>query len=250
MGKKSRIITSILIWLITSCAVAQNSFVLITVLYNETNNERIQEYITCLERNLSHQLIEKVHVIYDRTRDDDDNKLLQLLKNKQVSLTYITGRPTYDFCFKLVNDCYPNKKIILSNADIYFNETLFKLVGYDLTGKFLALTRWNVEKNNKMQLEGYSRYGRGNIYSQDSWIFQTPLRDCRDDTTQLGILHCDTWIAYRAKKVGLKVINPCLDIQCCHLHLSGVRHYEKMSFPKEKGIKLHGFGVPWTRLKK
>ena len=243
MNKKNRTVIGIAIWLITSTIVAQNSFILITVLYNETNSKRMQEYTTCLERNMAHQLIEKVHVIYDKKRDDDDNKLLQLLKNKQVCLTYVTGRPTYSFCFKLANEHYPNKKIILSNADIYFNDTLLLLQEYDLTNKFLALTRWNVQKNGKMQLQP-ARRGRDNIWSQDSWFFQTPLRDFIDDTIQLSTINCDTWIAYQAKKVGLDVINPCLDIQCCHLHLSQVRHLGNMPLPKGPG-----FGVPWSRLK-
>ena len=243
MDRKSRVIIGIFICLVTSIVVAQNSFILITVLYNETNAKRMQEYTTCLERNIAHQLIEKVHVIYDKARDDDDNKLLQVLKSKHVSLTYVTGRPTYSFCFKLANEHYPNKKIILSNADIYFNDTLLLLQEYDLTNKFLVLTRWNVQKNGKMQLQP-ARRGRDNIWSQDSWFFQTPLRDFIDDTIQLSTINCDTWIAYQAKKVGLVVINPCLDIQCCHLHLSQVRHLGNMLSPKGPG-----FGVPWSRLK-
>lgn len=243
MIKKNKIGLSLFIWLIVSNIVAQNNFILITVLYNETNIKRLQEYITCLECNVAHPLIEKVHVIYDRVRDDADNKLLQLLKEKSVSLTYVTGRPTYNLCFKLANKHYPNKRIILSNTDIYFNDTLLLLQEYDLTNKFLALTRWDVQRNGTMQLQR-ARYGRDNIWSQDSWIFQTPLPDFMDDTIQLSTINCDTWIAYEAKKVGLEVINPCLDIQCCHLHLSQVRHLGNMPSPKGPG-----FGVPWTKLK-
>ena len=240
---KSRRIIGILIWLATSTMFAQDSFILMTVLYNEIHGRRMQEYITCLERNMAHRLIEKVHVLYDTSRDNANNKLLQILKNQHVSLTYVTGRPTYSFCFKLANEYYPNRKIILSNADIYFNDTLLLLQEYDLTNKFLALTRWNVQKNGKMKLQ-HARRAKDNIWSQDTWIFQTPLRDFRVDTTQLSTINCDTWIAYRAKKVGLEVINPCLDIQCCHLHLSQVRHLGKMHSPKGPG-----YGVPWTRLR-
>ena len=35
-------------------------FILITTLYNETNHERAKEYITCLEKNLRHPLIDKI----------------------------------------------------------------------------------------------------------------------------------------------------------------------------------------------
>ena len=33
---------------------------------------------------------------------------------------------------------------MLSNGDIFFNETLQALDNYDLTGKMLALTRWSL----------------------------------------------------------------------------------------------------------
>lgn len=242
IAKKSKIIFFVLCWLLGGSSFAQNNFILVTVLYNETNSKRMQEYITCLERNMAHQLIEKVHVVYDQARDDEENKLLKFLKDKGVALTYVRGRPTYNFCFELVNAYYPNRKIILSNADIYFNDTLFLLQDYDLTNRFLALTRWNVQKNGKIKLQ-HASSRRDNIWSQDSWIFQTPLCNFMDDSITLSSVNCDTWIAYRAKEAGLAVINPCLDIQCCHLHLSQIRHLGTMPSPTGSD-----FGVPWTKL--
>ncbi|MGB8367546.1 MAG: hypothetical protein WCD44_04265 [Candidatus Babeliales bacterium] len=243
MLAKNKIIICILSWFIINSIVAGNGFILFTVLYNETNKQRMQEYISCFERNNIHPLIDEIHVIYDQTRDDDDNKLLQFLKNKGIPITYVTGRPTYNFCFMLANNCYSHKKIILSNADIYFNNTLLLLQDYDLTNKFLALTRWNVQKNGKIELQ-HASSRRDNIWSQDSWIFQTPLPSFVNDTIKLSTINCDTWVAYYAKNAGFDVINPCLDIQCCHLHLSQIRHLGNMPPPKGSG-----FGVPWTKLK-
>jgi len=51
-------------------ALKKSPFILITTLYNETNHERVKEYITCLEKNLRHPLIDKIHVLYDTTKDD------------------------------------------------------------------------------------------------------------------------------------------------------------------------------------
>lgn len=203
-------------------------FVLMTMLYNEKNSRRIQEYITCLERNIKHELIGQIHIFYDKTNDDRKNKLLTHLQKLGVTITYLNSRVTYGDCFALANTLYPNKKIIIANADIYFNNTLYKLVDYDLTGKFLALTRWDEEKHGV--LTPYRRYyGINTPDSQDVWIFQSPIRRFQDDDIALGWPLCDGRIAYQANASGFRVLNPCMTIQCCHLHYSRIRNYNKLN---------------------
>ncbi|HVX01079.1 MAG TPA: hypothetical protein VHA52_11705 [Candidatus Babeliaceae bacterium] len=225
-------------------------FILITTLYNETNKERCQEYITCLEKNLSHPLIESVHVLYDNAKDTEDNQLLAHMKNMRgmpITISYIVGRPSYGDCFALANRLYPDRSIILCNGDIYFNETLHKLKHYNLAGKFLALTRWDVGRDGSLEI--FRQYNNGvfcpiwSETSQDAWIFQTPIRKFEMDTIKLGTMTCDSLIAYQAYAAGLQVINPCWSIQACHMHLSQVRNYDST---------LRGQGqwmsVPWCEL--
>lgn len=225
-------------------------FNLITVLYNETNEERIAEYLTCLEKNLVHDRIDKIHIIYDTSKDNEETMLLDYIKNKELPITYINGRASYAFCFDLANKLYPNSRIILSNADIYFNETLYLLDDYDLTNKFLALTRWTVLKNGLLEIfKQYNQSGNfskeGSESSQDVWIFSTPIKDFHENTIQIGTMGCDTTITYYAHASGLNVINPCLSIQCCHLHLSETRNYNIKDRPYAKEPKLT---APWKKL--
>jgi hypothetical protein len=230
-------------------ATFDGKFVYITSLYNEQSKKRIDEYIKCLEKNLVHRLIKNVHVIYDTTSDSisKDSPVLNYLKSKNIKITYIKGRPTFGFCFSLANELYPYQNIILSNADIFFNETLSLLKDYDLTGKLLAITRWQV--NSDGTLTPYMR--KNNIpalNSQDTWIFNTPFHVSEKYNIEIGTVHCDNLLAYYARKSGLIVINPCLSIQCCHLHLSNVRNYNKaVPLPKV----LEGFNyAPWQYLTK
>ncbi len=238
-------------------------FTLVTVLYNETNPERIQEYITCLERNKEHDRIEYIHVIYDTSKDTDTNTILDYLKRdylkhdttKQADITisYVQGRVTYDYCFSLINNLYPNRRIILSNADIYFNKTLELLDSYDLSDTFFALTRWNALSSEKeAPLEIFKQYKKdgtfwpeASITSQDVWIFNSPIRQFEDDTILMGTMQCDSRIAYQARKSGLQVLNPCLSIQCCHLHLSEIRNYDKNDRYTDYSRMI---GVPWCML--
>jgi hypothetical protein len=145
--------------------------------------------------------------------------ILDYLKSKKIKLSYISGRTTYGDFFKIANKEYPNCKIIVSNADIFFNETLSLLETCDLSDKFLALTRWNVQADGT--LTEYVRAGN----SQDVWIFQTPLPKFENDAIKIGLLGCEYPIAYQAKKAGLKLFNPSFSIICCHLHLSKIRNY-------------------------
>ncbi len=225
---KNLVIGFLLLIAEVSISKAEAPFVLITMLYNEKNPQRIKEYITCLERNRKHKLIGPIHIFYDTKNDDQKNKLLNQLQKLDVTITYRNGRVTYGECFELANNLYPNKKIILANADIYFNDTLYYLINYDLTGKFLALTRWDEERNGI--LIPYRRYyGINTPDSQDVWIFQSPIRRFNDDNIALGWPLCDGRIAYQANASGFKVLNPCMTIQCCHLHRSRIRNYNKIA---------------------
>lgn len=206
---------------------AERRFALITSLYNERHTQRMNEYKKCIEKNLKHPLIDVIHVVYDTNNDDKDiekNELHNFLVSKNIPITYCTGRPTYQFCFQIAQESYTDYTIIVSNADIYFNETLKHLRDYDLTGKFLALTRWDERSDNK--LVPYRRIGRRDtIDSQDAWIFELPLPEFEKTDIHMGVPRCDNEIAYQAKKTGLQVINPCKTIQCIHVHRSQVRHY-------------------------
>ncbi len=218
-------------------------FVLITTLYNEANQERCNEYISCLERNLQHPLIKKIHVLYDTSKDQGKSVLLDFIIKKEIPVSYISRRPTYQNCFDVANTMYPNAKIIVSNGDIYFNNTLFALQHYNLTDKFLALTRWETNKDNTLRPQ-IGTNGRPLFNSQDCWIFVSPIRTFNNTNVQLGILGCDGTIAKQAVLSGMNVINPCLTIQCCHLHFVNIRHYPHESYPPS-GY----YDVKWCHLK-
>ncbi|HEV2600760.1 MAG TPA: hypothetical protein VGT41_00545 [Candidatus Babeliales bacterium] len=227
-----------------------NGFVLITVLYNETNAERIAEYIECFERNRMHTSIDSIHVIYDTVKDEGNNVILDHLIQSGVAISYVQGRVPYAYCFDLANRLYPNRRIILSNADIYFNDTLTLLDRYDFTDLFFALTRWDVRQDGSLEIfKQYNKEGKfwpdASIRSQDVWMFQTPLRAFNRSDIFMGTMQCDSRIAFQAASSGLAVINPCLTIQCCHLHLSDVRNYDKSDRYTEHHLMQ---GVAWSQL--
>ncbi len=213
------------------CLGNQDKLHLITMLYNETNPRRIQEYKTCLENNLRHSSIASIHVLYDTLKDDGRNEMLAYLKTRNVSISYIRGRPSFISCFELANAMFPASKVMLTNADIYFNDTLKILESYSLQDKFLAITRKEVGADGRLS------YMRGNAYrgreegSADTWIFQTPIPLFERQDILLGTVFCEIELNYQVDKLGLAVINPYFTIDCLHVHLTPQRHWTMRPYP-------------------
>ena len=240
MKKQIFFFLSIILLIVSFNNYAKEKFVLMTMLYNETNEKRIAEYKECINKNISHSLIEEMYVLYDISKDDNNNELFSYLVEQDITITKIKGRATYADFFNLANELYPDQKIILSNADIYFDETLELLLDYDFNNTFLALTRYETDKKTGEQdIRRFGSRKRIDSGSQDTWIFKTPIYIFEADKVCMGILGCDNAIVHKAFQQGYKVINPCLTIKCFHNHLSGVRNYGR-SKCKEPFKKING----------
>lgn len=212
------------------CQKSEQKFILILPLYNEKSSQRIDEYLTCVQKNLAHPAIEHIHVLYDTTNDDAENKLLTQLQTYPISISYTHKRQTYGDCFALANELYSERTIILSNGDIFFNDSLHKLRSVDFTNLFVVLTCWNVHPDGSLHVR---TKGDPNILaydSQDAWIFRAPLPALDDVDICIGTLGCENRVAYEAQNAGMHLFNPCKTIQACHYHLSGIRHYSR-NFP-------------------
>lgn len=196
-----------------------SGFKLITTLYNESKIERVLEYLNCLHKNYYHYLIDEIHVFYDTSQDQKINLISNYLqKKKNITVKTINGRPTYQDIFNYANQSFmPGSKIIISNADIYFNETLSLVIDTTIKNKFIALTRWNQRQDNNLVLQ-YDSNGLPNYLSADVWIFQLPLKVDFYCDYELGTPFCDSFLNHQLSKSNLKVYNPCLDIQACHVH--------------------------------
>jgi hypothetical protein len=203
--------------------------ILVTSLYNETVIERQEEYLNCLKENKDHPKIEKICIFYDRSKDDlNETSFLEKLNEYSEEIIFIDKRPTFHEIFDFVNESYPNRVVVIANADIYFDSTLNCLDYLNLNNTFLGLTRWNVDNTGNLESHPhYNTQGMPAYFSQDTWIFKTPIRNFDELNIELGTYHCDGYIAYLAYKNGLKIANPCLSIKSHHLHNSNLRHWTK-----------------------
>jgi len=211
--------------------------ILLTLLYNETNEQRQQEYKFCFLKNLNNPGIKKIVVFYDTSLDNDDNTFHQWLKQHPINIVPVDDRITYFEAFNHANQWYKDHTIILANGDIYFDDTLSILTQINLTNTFLSITRDDLRGSK----------GEG---SSDVWVFKSPILGFGEGL-QMGTTFCDQIISFLAIKNGMKVYNPCHSINCYHHHISYIRNMPgtHMHNPKTSSTKDNLNGMSWGDLK-
>jgi hypothetical protein len=195
-------------------------------LYVDASAERLREFLTCIERNAANPKIADVHVFIE---DSIDSVRLRMqysqLALSKVRLVSHGRRVTYRDLFAHANRELTGRRVIIANADIFFDNTLSRLDGYPLSGRLLCLSRWDLHRDGSWRLFDFEN-------SQDAWIFESPVPDF-DCDFHLGILGCDNRLAWEAGRAGLVLSNPSHSIRAYHLHSSGIRRYTQNQ-------RLHG----------
>jgi hypothetical protein len=161
--------------------------------------------------NLSHPLIEKVHLFLqtEYTPNVPANVKLDFVEHGR--------RPTFSELFEFSNKIGNTVIKIVANSDIYFDETL-KLASEALERwDVLALTRWDLNEDNSLKFYN-------NFKSQDVWIYQKQIRPV------IGCYHigrhgCDNRLVYEFKSENYRIANPSLSIKTIHVHQSALRSY-------------------------
>jgi hypothetical protein len=196
---------------------------LITSYYNSNNEERQKELDLCLQKNIENNYIEKIYLLNDKIyglsflpEDKRKEKIIQIIVDDNNK-----NRLGFDYAISFINTNLHGKKCILSNSDIYFDDTLKELINYNLNNVFCAITRY---ENNIL----YNPNRRDLSSSQDTWIFLSPLKlNLNNCKFKFGHPGCDNRIAYLAKQSNYQVINPAKTIKTHHLHKISFRKYNE-----------------------
>lgn len=193
--------------------------ILLTGFYLDPDSARREEFLECTRRNEANDTFDEIHVCTEYPVD-----LAQIrsshpaLAAPKIRLIPYGQRLTYRDLFLHANRHLCGQSVVIANADMFFDETLKRLEDYDLSGKLLCLSRWDIQKDGSACFFNHP-------CSQDAWIFQAPVIDFSCDF-HLGVLGCDNRLAWEAKQAGLEISNPSRSIRANHLHLSGVRRYK------------------------
>jgi len=186
---------------------------LINYLWLSGNEIRDKEVLDSINFNIESNLFDEILIFTEQTSK------LDIKIQRNVTLTNITLRPTFQYLFDYVNAFPQNNYVnILSNSDILFNESILLAKNMD-SNDFYCITRHELDGN----LFSDSRIDDSKFKaSQDVWIWKG---DCKlyDCDFYLGFPGCDNALACKAKHIGYKVKNPCLSIKVTHNHKSDIR---------------------------
>lgn len=130
---------------------------------------------------------------------------------------------TYNQYFEFANKHFSdNDIIILSNLDIFFDDSLQKVEEFfHIHSKthVMAINRWDFDKKTLVSVNCEWEY------SQDVWIWKGHLNTSGIDADfPLGKPGCDNRIAYELYK-NYEVINPSRTVRTHHYHTSQHRAY-------------------------
>jgi hypothetical protein len=179
----------------------------ILIQYYKTDRDRDNEFLYCINRNLSLPQVEKIYVFCEDAKININNPKLVIINHNRMK--YI------DF-IRWSNENLKDKVCCIMNTDIYFDNSLKYLSDEFITqDKFIVLTRYDVGSNIKFY---------ANHRSNDVWIYRTPMKEIGD--YYLGIPHCDGRIVYEAYINDYTIYNPSKLIYCYHLHNQGHRNWK------------------------
>lgn len=171
-----------------------------------TDPKRKAEFDFCLTKNEENPFID--HIYFLKSNDEID----------------IYNRPSYNDFFAEMRK-YPNDINIISNSDIYFDETI-QLTEKIKSREVYALTRWEkterYDQRTRKMVEVIMFFNQKNPAhpprsSQDVWIMRGGPR-IENASFGLGINGCDNKIAWLLRAHGYKVRNPSYSIRCIHVH--------------------------------
>jgi hypothetical protein len=186
---------------------------LVITLYNEKSIDRCLELLFCLKTNTENEYISKIHILYENP--DSNSFLFDIITNicsenlydfnNKIIIHKITKRPTYNDIFN-----YCNKNIIgntiIANSDIVYDETI-ENTQFLQEDYFISLTRYQKYDGlfKPMCLKDFNN--KTNIFSQDSWIFISPLKHKLECSLLIGTFFCDSFLNFKLLNTNYRCFN-------------------------------------------
>jgi hypothetical protein len=179
--------------------------------YRNPYPKRAEELDFCFNENINSKEFDHIHVFAQSELPTD-----QMPDN--VTINKIENRLTYKYYMEYAENNIPKGDIIvLSNSDIFFDESILKVKDINLDNKVLTLTRWcpytgHWFRNDELvPLHNHS-------HSQDVWIWSNPFKHDDSFNFYIGTLGCDNKMAFCLDQAGYQVWNPSFSIFAYHKH--------------------------------
>jgi len=183
-------------------------------IYPLSDQNRQEEIIHCLRKNISNSSIDQIIVLNEGVQ-------YSILQSSKIKNVLLEKRPLFSDFFKYLENDSIN---IISNNDIIFPPDLKKIKYLRLrNADALSLTRYEPNGALIRSVEADS---------QDVWIFRGKPRCLQNADFYMGIPGCDSRLNFIFYEGGYRVLNPSKFIRCLHTH-----HTEKRNYVESDRIK-------------
>src|SRR4029453_14292311 len=124
---------------------------LLTGSYNEVNARRRSELLECLKRNAENERLHEIHLFLEDPVEPEELTVLASLHPNKIRIFPHGQRVPFKVLFDYANRKLTGRRVVIANADIYFDHTLTLLDAYDLTDQLVCLSRWDVQPDGTAQ---------------------------------------------------------------------------------------------------
>lgn len=176
----------------------------------------------CLYKNLSNEIIDKVVLFVDNCEFNN-------IFNEKLIVVPIQTRLSYKMWIDYADNEYPEDIKILSNSDVYFDESLSFLDQIsEWENRLYVLTRKDLTKDGKI-LPSSLVYNPNNTeqtspqHCQDAWIYKNKLGG--DFNYNLGVMHCENSFRISAQESGIEVFSLFNNVELIHVDWRGSKTY-------------------------
>ena len=174
-------------------------FVLITQFYFPNDIKTRQNIQDVLVQNLKNDVIDEIYLISEQEYD-----FSQLPNSHKITNFLLKSRLHFADAFRLANERLSGRMFILSNSDIYFDQSLQEVIQKKSSpldpNLVLALSTWSPnDVDGKLSLSLRSD-------SQDAWIMTSPVSNeiIEQSEFPLGVARCDNRLAKLLIDAGYK----------------------------------------------
>lgn len=200
--------------------VKDESTVFLTSVFDEKNEQRVSDYIYCIEENSRH--FDTIVLVYEKFDGSFLDSLRQRISKKKFDKLVIltcSGRPTFEFLFSLADAFFPTCYIHVANSDIAADETVKQIPSFLNEDKFFVLSRHEVDpRSGEDKGLILSNLGVANTFSADMWIYKAPRKHLFKADFGIGTFHCDSFLNYYISESDYQLYNPCLSVNIYHIH--------------------------------
>jgi len=222
-----------------------NDINLIVQYYKVKNSSDIKyrqkEIDTVLKINCNNIYIKKIYLLLE---EDYELKFLTKKEHFKIVKVIIGKRLSYNDAFTFYNENLSKSICILSNADIYFDDSIKYLnnINWSINKLLLSPTRYEhiylydssgnkIKDSNICVLYGMNqdlkkespwvKSYEESVFTQDSWIWCCDKIDIKDCYFNLGVIGCDNLIASKFYECGFTLIS-CSKYIC-------INHFDHLS---------------------